>query len=319
MQMVRLVDAHCHLADKRLAVADVGSLIGAAANAGVCAFAVNGTSEEDWELVKEMSETHSSVIPNFGLHPWFAGKCTSNWLPILKGFFEAVPSAAVGEIGLDKGCPQGKAVDFALQKEVFRQQLELGMQLQRPISVHCVSAFGELHAIIEEMGTFPAGIILHSYMGSAEMVQRLAKFGAYFSFSGFITFKKLQEARKIVRAVPTDRILLETDAPDALPHLNLGSLVWVPGDPLVPLEFQEKLQYQLRSDTVSNEYATPVQDNRLKGFDSSVQKKALNHPANIYTVLKYVANLLEISDEKLAQISYENAVRVFSYSGSKLC
>lgn len=317
--MLRLVDAHCHLQDKRLAVAEMGSLIGAAASSGVRAFAVNGTSEEDWELVKQMSETHSSIIPNFGLHPWFAGKCTSNWFPILKGFFDAVPSAAVGEIGLDKGCPQGKAVDFALQKQVFKQQLELGKQLQRPISVHCVSAFGDLHAILEDMGTFPAGIILHSYMGSAEMVQSLAKFGAYFSFSGFITFKKLEQARKIVQAVPMDRILLETDAPDALPHLSLGSLIRVPGDPSVPLEFQEKLQYELRSDRVSNEHGTPVQDNRIEGVDSSVQKKALNHPANIYTVLKYVANLLEISDEKLAQTSYENAVRVFSYPGSKLC
>ncbi|KAH9301521.1 hypothetical protein KI387_013104, partial [Taxus chinensis] len=51
-----------------------------------------------------------------------------------------------------------------------------------------------------EMGPFPAGIILHSYLGSAEMVHRLAKFGAYFSFSGFITSIKLQKARKIVQA-----------------------------------------------------------------------------------------------------------------------
>ncbi|KAH9301520.1 hypothetical protein KI387_013103, partial [Taxus chinensis] len=149
-----LVDAHCHLADKRLAVAgEVGSLIRAASNREGCvrAFAVNGTSQEDWELVQKMSETHSSVIPNFGLHPWFAGKCSSNWLTILKGFFEAVPSAAIGEIGLDKGCAQGKSVDFALQVQVFKQQLDLGKQLQRPISVHCVSAFGDLHEIIQYM------------------------------------------------------------------------------------------------------------------------------------------------------------------------
>lgn len=81
-----------------------------------------------------------------------------------------------------------------------------------------------------------------------------------------------------------DKILLETDAPDALPHLNVGSLVWVPGDPYVPLEFQEKLQYQFRSGRLSNEQGSSVQDTRIEGVDSSVQKKALNHPANIYTV-----------------------------------
>lgn len=316
---LQLFDAHCHLQDGRIGHV-ASQLIQTAANVGVRRFVVNGTNEEDWELVKQMGETHSSVIPCFGLHPWFVGKCSSNWLTVLRGFFETVPSAAVGEIGLDKGCPQGKAVDFITQTQVFKQQLELARQLQRPASVHCVSAFADLQEILREMGPFPAGIILHSYMGSSEMVQTLAKFGAYFSFSGFLTSMKPQKAKRILQAVPTDRILLETDAPDALPHVNPGSLVWVPGDPTVPEELQERLEDQLTSDRVSAEPSSSIHEGiTKKGGDLSFPKKALNHPANIYSVLQYVSSLLEISEEELAQISYKNTIRLFSYPGSKLC
>lgn len=315
---LELFDAHCHLQDGRIGRV-ASQLIQTAANVGVRRFVVNGTSEEDWELVKQMGETHSSVIPCFGLHPWFVGKCSSNWLIVLKSFFETVPSAAVGEIGLDKGCPHGKAVDFVTQTQVFKQQLELARQLQRPASVHCVSAFGDLQEILQEMGPFPAGIILHSYAGSAEMVQTLAKFGAYFSFSGFLTSVKSQKAKRILQAVPTDRILLETDAPDALPRVNPGSLVWVPGDPAVPEELQTQLEGQLTLDRVSAELSSSIHEGiTKKGDDFSSPKKALNHPANLYSVLQYVSSLLEISEEELAQISCKNTIRLFSYPGSKL-
>eukprot|EP01018_Ginkgo_biloba_P016771 Gb_38933 [translate_table: standard] len=317
---LHLFDAHCHLQDQRVARL-APQLIETAGNAGVRLFAVNGTSEEDWELVRQMGEAHSSVIPCFGLHPWFVGKRSPNWLTVLRGFFDTVPCAAVGEIGLDKGCSQGKAVDFSSQTQVFKQQLELARQLQRPATIHCVSAFGDLQEIVQEMGTFPAGIILHSYLGSAETVKSLVKFGAYFSFSGFLTSMKPEKAKKMLQAVPTDRILLETDAPDALPRVNPGSLVWVPGDPSVPQELKEHSEGKVISSVgILAKEESHIQEGGTNKRDYlSLPKNTLNHPANIYSVLKYVASLLEISEEQLAQISYANAMRVFTYSGSKLC
>ncbi|KAG2574186.1 cut9-interacting protein scn1-like [Panicum virgatum] len=110
---VRLFDAHCHLQDPRVA-AVAPALIRAAAASGVARFAVNGTSEEDWHLVKRMAEDHPAVVPCFGLHPWWVPERSSDWMNSLRRFFDETPEAAVGEIGLDKGS-HGKTIDFGEQ------------------------------------------------------------------------------------------------------------------------------------------------------------------------------------------------------------
>ncbi|KAK1326216.1 hypothetical protein QJS10_CPA01g00463 [Acorus calamus] len=307
--MMRLFDAHCHLQDPRIASA-APHLIRSAMDSGVLRFAVNGVSEKDWHVVKQMSEDHPCVVPCFGLHPWFVGERSPDWFELMKEFFRNTPSAAVGEVGLDKGS-HGKKIDFGTQVDVFRQQLELAKDLNRPVSVHCVRAFGELLEIMQSIGPFPAGVILHSYLGSAEMVPALAKFGSYFSFSGFLTFMNLQKAKQMLKAVPRERILLETDAPDALPKLNVHSLQWVPGDNCVPQELQD------RQGNLDMCFPRHHASDDL-GDTSNLPKETLNHPANIRSVLGYVASLLEIPEEELAEISYKNAMHLFSYPGSKV-
>ncbi|KAK4491680.1 hypothetical protein RD792_002446 [Penstemon davidsonii] len=284
--MIKLFDSHCHLQDTRI-YSLAPKLIQKALDTGVVHFAVNGVSEKDWHLVKEMSDSHSSIIPNFGLHPWFITERTPNWLNNLKEFLAANPSAAVGEIGIDKGSI-GKRIDFSDQVEVFRLQLQLAKELKRPASVHCVRAFGDLLEILKSVGPFPAGIVLHSYLGSAEMVPEFSKLGAYFSFSGFLMSMKESKAKKMLKSVPIERILLETDAPDARPKSV---------DPKSLFLINE-------SDDVEDGMSLP--------------EESLNHPANIHHVLAYVAHLLENEEEELARISYQNAVRLFSYEGSKL-
>uniref|UniRef100_A0A6N2LED1 TatD related DNase n=1 Tax=Salix viminalis TaxID=40686 RepID=A0A6N2LED1_SALVM len=195
---MKLFDAHCHLQDPRI-LNKTPQLIATALDTGVVRFAVNGVSEKDWNLVKEMGESHQSVIPCFGLHPWFIEERTPNWFNTLKEFFQITPSAAVGEVGLDKGS-HGKKIDFNDQVEVFQRQLELAKELNRPVSVHCVRAFGDLLEIMKSTGPFPAGVILHSFLGSAEMVPEFANLGAYFSFSGFLMSMKKEKATKMLKA-----------------------------------------------------------------------------------------------------------------------
>ncbi|KAM7278734.1 hypothetical protein ACFE04_005868 [Oxalis oulophora] len=284
---MKLFDAHCHLQDPRI-LTKTPQLISTALQNGVVNFAVNGVSEKDWNLVKQMGEQYPSVIPCFGVHPWFITERTPNWFNTLKELFESTPTAAIGEIGIDKGS-HGKKIDFADQVEVFRKQLEFAKELKKPASVHCVRAFGDLLEIMKSVGPFPAGVILHSYLGSAEMVPELAKLGAYFSFSGFLMSMKEQK-------VPSERILLETDAPDALPKSEYGSLFSVE-------DFQEA---QTREGDLSSKN------------ESSLPNETLNHPANIHSVLNYVVQLLEVTKEEVAELSYENAVRLFSYEGSKI-
>ncbi|KAG4176104.1 hypothetical protein ERO13_A11G222000v2 [Gossypium hirsutum] len=231
---MKLFDAHCHLQDPRI-LNKAPKLISTALDSGLLNFAVNGVSEKDWHLVKEMGDKYPSVIPCFGVHPWYVPHRSPNWFTTLKEFFETTPSAAVGEIGLDKGS-KGREIDFNDQIDVFRQQLELAKELKKPASVHCVRAFGDLLHIVKDIGSFPDGLLLHSYLGSAEMVPEFVKSGAYFLLSGYIMPMKVQKAKKMLKTIPLERILLESDAPDALPHLELSSLFLVDEDPSLPQE-----------------------------------------------------------------------------------
>ncbi|KAK2985376.1 hypothetical protein RJ640_029333 [Escallonia rubra] len=254
--MMKLFDAHCHLQDPRIFKV-APELIKTALEIGVVHFAVNGISEKDWHLVKEMSDDYPSIVPCFGLHPWFVGERTDNWLNSLKDFLRATPSAAVGEIGLDKGF-QGRKTDFIDQVEIFRQQLELAKELKRPASIHCVCAFGDLLQIMKTIGPFPAGVILHSYLGSAEMVPEFTKLGAYFSFSGFLMSMKENKAKKMLKAVPSERILLETDAPDALPKVhNSDTLFFIDTDLSVPEELRVRGENSTPSDVSPSEGLSP--------------------------------------------------------------
>lgn len=304
---MKLFDAHCHLQDPRI-LNKAPKLISTALDSGLLNFAVNGVSEKDWHLVKEMGDKYPSVIPCFGVHPWYVPHRSPNWFTTLKEFFETTPSAAVGEIGLDKGS-KGREIDFNDQIEVFRQQLQLAKELKKPASVHCVRAFGDLLHIVKDIGPFPDGLLLHSYLGSAEMVPEFVKSGAYFSLSGYIMPMKVQKAKKMLKTIPLERILLESDAPDALPHLELSSLFLVDEDPSLPQEIFA------HGRTAASNVSTSSDTSRDA---SSLPKDMLNHPANIHNVLDYVANLLEISKEELAEISYKNSIRLFSYQGSKV-
>ncbi|KAG5108682.1 hypothetical protein JHK84_045589 [Glycine max] len=332
--MLRLLDAHCHLQDPRI-LSKAPHLIKTAQDTGVAYFAVNGVSEQDWHSVKQLAETYPSVIPCFGLHPWFVKERSPNWFQTLKEYFDSTPSAAVGEIGVDKGS-HGKKIDFSEQIEVLRQQLELAKELNKPASVHCVRAFGDLLELmkiqklynfnevkakvcivvsvdfVKFLGPFPAGVILHSYLGSAEMVHEFSKLGAYFSFSGFLMSLKASKAKKMLKMVPPDRILLETDAPDALPMSNIDSLYFVEGD----TSLTEELLAQTTTSSTSG--SSLGNSSHVLADASMLPKETLNHPANIHNVLDYVASMLEITKEELAELSYQNAVRLLSYEGSKV-
>ncbi|KAJ7516712.1 hypothetical protein O6H91_22G068400 [Diphasiastrum complanatum] len=322
-----LFDAHCHLQDPRIAHC-MPHLLTAAVEAGVRWFAVNGTSEQDWDVVRKMGDTYPTVIPCFGLHPWYVANRSPSWFSTLQSKLEAVPTAAVGEVGLDKGS-HCQTIDFETQVEVLKKQLQLAQTLQRPVAVHCVNAFGSLQDILQEMGTFPAGIIMHSYSGPAEMVRMLAKYGAYFSFSGFFTSMKVEKAKQVLLQVPLDRILLETDAPDAFPRLDPSNLYWVPEDHASSSKgsgdnsnAEDHAIEGLPNLNVQHNQAggtEKISKSKVKAKIKSLSRRSvLNHPSNIYALLSYISSLLGMSEEELSHITFGNAMHLYSFSGSKV-
>ncbi|CAI9756519.1 unnamed protein product [Fraxinus pennsylvanica] len=165
---------------------------------------------------------------------------------------------------------------------------------------------------MKSMGPFPAGLVLHSYMGSAEMVPELSKAGAYFFFSGFLMSMKESKAKKMLKSIPPVRILLETDAPDALPKAS-------DSDSLFLIDREVSVAEELLDcgeNSLTKKEGTSDNTCHDESGASEPPEENLNHPANIHHVLAYMANLLEMTIEELAGVTYQNAVRLFSYEGS---
>ena len=214
-----MTDAHNHLQDKRFdGVRE--EVIKTMRQAGITRCIVNGTRPSDWEQVAHLALSHPDfIIPSFGLHPWYVSDIDEvpDWIEQLNTYLDTTPHACIGECGLDRRI---KGFDFTRQINVFKQQLAFASERNRPISIHCVRTWGGLIDILESHPLPTCGMLIHSYGGSAELIPRLTKLGAYFSFSGTILHPKKQKTRAIFQSVPPDRLLIESDAPDMLPPEN---------------------------------------------------------------------------------------------------
>jgi len=191
---------------------------------------VNGASEEDWQAVAELSQQFPEVIPSFGYHPWYLHERTANWTRELNQALDQTPGV-VGEIGLDRWKPD---LDYAGQEEAFVAQLKIAAERNVPASIHCLRAWGRLFDLLRESPRPQCGFLLHSYGGPQEMIESLAKLGAYFSFPGYYAHERKARQRETFRHIPLDRLLVETDAPDQLlpDDWNRYPLANVQGKPL---------------------------------------------------------------------------------------
>ncbi len=207
---MRLYDAHNHLQDERFT--DHVRIVAEAASVGVVRMVVNGACEENWPLVQQLAGQFPQVLPSFGYHPWHLHERSPDWQRTLVSFLEATPSA-VGEIGLDRWKP---GLPYDGQEEAFIWQLRLAAERNVAASIHCLQAWGRMLELLCENPRPARGFLLHSYGGSREMVEPLVKLGAYFSFPGYFMHQRKARQREAFAAVPLDRLLIETDAPDQM-------------------------------------------------------------------------------------------------------
>lgn len=265
---MRLIDAHNHLHDARLAPFRA-ELIAELETAGIEAAVVNGTQEEDWAAVAALAKERPWVRPAFGLHPWYVSARSPRWRERLAELLAEFTNASLGEIGLDRW---KEGYDMAAQMEVFRAQWALASEHARAVTVHCLKAWGALWDFVREAPAAPRGFLLHSYGGAAEMVEGFAKHGAYFSFSGYFLQERKAAQRAVFREIPLERLLVETDAPDMLPPAAPGVRLLAGGTLNSPanLEFCYRGLAELRAMAV-DELAEQVADNFARLFGPPVQ------------------------------------------------
>jgi len=207
-----MIDCHLHLQDPRFAEALPGIMETVRA-LGIRRLVVNGTGPHDWDAVERLAATYPEVIPSFGLHPWKVGTEPQGWLEDLEDRLLRHPAGGVGEIGLDRWI---RGHDLERQKIAFLAQLKLAERLGRALSIHCLQAWGSLLEILQKHSP-RVGLLLHSYGGPAEMVERFVELGAFFSLSGYFFQPGKSGKLAVFDEVPRDRLLLETDAPDMMP------------------------------------------------------------------------------------------------------
>ncbi len=211
-----MIDVHNHLQDHRFEGRQ-DDIIRTMKDIGITQCVVNGTSENDWTLVADLSTRHPDfIIPSFGLHPWKVAYASSDWLAILEKFLISFPHSTLGECGLDLWI---KEPHFPRQLDAFSMQIDLAHHLNRPVTIHALKAWQPLIQLLQSKKQNLPKLLFHSFNGSIEIAQQLLKLptDVYFSFSGHFLHNRKEKVRKTFAQLPQDRILAETDAPDMLP------------------------------------------------------------------------------------------------------
>ncbi|OVE76323.1 hypothetical protein BVX97_01440 [bacterium E08(2017)] len=193
-----MFDAHCHL-QLEPQYSDADGVMMRAGSERVDKLVCAGTSESDWNDVASLSNRFKEVIPSFGLHPWYVSERSEQWLNELESLLLDYPGSGVGEIGLDHAVSVRNDDE---QEQVFREQLDLAVKLKRPISIHCVKAWGAMLKILREYYPLEFGFMIHAYSGSEETLREIMELDGYVSFA---------DAHQVAASVASDRLLVETD------------------------------------------------------------------------------------------------------------
>jgi len=201
------VDAHCHL-DMAAFDPDRDDVMARAAAAGVGLVVSAATSVAAAAGVIALTRRYPAVRAAVGVHPEHAGEVDEAAIDALQRLAREPSVVAIGEIGLDYA---HGADTRAVQMEAFRAQVRLARRLRLPVVVHDREAHDDIEGILREESA--RDVVLHCFSGGPEMAVRCAGAGWMISLAGPVTFRNAGSLLDVARAVPGDRLLVETDAP----------------------------------------------------------------------------------------------------------
>lgn len=209
-----MIDTHCHLTFKQLAE-DTDSVVARSRQAGVTGWITVGTDMQENLKSVELTDRFENMYAAVGIHPHDAKDMTENILAQLRQLARNPKVVAIGETGLDFHYNFSSQSD---QKNAFSAQLAIAKELNMPVIIHCREAFDETIEILDKDGTGLSGVVFHCFGGSPEQAKIVLEHGYHISFTGVVTFKNAETARRAAKIVPTDRLMLETDCPYMSPE-----------------------------------------------------------------------------------------------------
>jgi TatD DNase family protein len=197
--------------------ADRDAVLRRAADAGVRQMIVTGSSHDSTSKAIELSRGHPGrLFATAGVHPHHAADLTAAELPALKELAREPQVVAAGECGLDY------FRDFSprdLQRRAFVWQLEIAAAIRKPVFLHQRDAHGDFIAILREHAPHLSGGVAHCFTAGEMERDAYLELGLYIGITGWINDERRgTHLREVVRGIPADRLLLETDAPYLLPR-----------------------------------------------------------------------------------------------------
>ncbi|MFK0572973.1 TatD family hydrolase [Endozoicomonas sp.] len=216
------IDSHCHL--DRLDLSgyggDLDQAVEAARQAGVDRMLCIGIDLENGRKVVELAERYEDVYASVGVHPLDCKEIVPD-IDAVRYLAEHKKVIAIGETGLDYYYATTEGVQ-AVQRQSFINHLQLAAELQLPVVVHTRDAREDTIDFIREYGSKESAGVLHCFTESLEMAKVVLDLNYYISISGIVTFRNAAALREVVRYLPMDRLLIETDSPYLAPVPHRG-------------------------------------------------------------------------------------------------
>ena len=213
-----IIDSHAHLNDERL-YPKAEEIIAGFKDNNIESCIIAGFSYKSSVLGVELAEKYNQYAI-IGTHPEEVTEVTKVTLDKYKELAKNNKVVGIGEIGLDYYYEDNPPKDQQIQ--AFEAQIELADEVNLPIALHVRDAYGDCLDVLQNMHSkLNNGVLLHCYSSSVEMIERFLKFDCYFALGGAITFKNAKKD-DVIKAIPKDRLLVETDCPYLTPHPYRG-------------------------------------------------------------------------------------------------
>ena len=214
----KIFDSHAHYDDEEFDN-DRKEVLEELKNEGVIGIMNCSSSYESIAKTCELINTYDFIYGAVGIHPENADEFKDEMLDEFKDIIKKNPKVkAIGEIGLDYYWDENP--DKEIQKDVFRKHMKLAEELNLPVIIHDRDANEDTLNIIKEFPNVKG--VVHCFSGSVEFAKECLKLGYYIGITGVVTFKNAKKVVKVVKEVPVERLLVETDCPYMAPEPNRG-------------------------------------------------------------------------------------------------
>lgn len=214
-----IFDTHAHYDDKAFDE-DRERMLESLPAGGIGTVVDVASTLESISIVEEIADTHEHVYAALGIHPSECAPLTNELLQQIEERIRKDPKVvAVGEIGLDYHWPEPEP---SLQQHWLREQLSMARRTGKPVIIHSRDAAQDTFDILKEQHIEQIGGVMHCYSYSAEMAREFVKLGMYLGIGGVVTFKNARKVCEVVREIPLEHLVLETDCPYMAPTPHRG-------------------------------------------------------------------------------------------------